>query len=189
MIGSITLRNYAGYLGSHLNKRGVLMKKLIFTLVVTLLICGTTAAEEFALSEQESACLAAINKVREKSGLPPFELSAELSVECRKWSAHLQTKRQLYHGASSEICCRQTESGERAFQIWSGSPPHRAMFFSRATKVGIGESGGYWTLRSEERREFKAEIRKEIKADPPVSVVPKKPKSFAQRVRAFVRGR
>ena len=104
------------------------------------------------LTEAEQACLAEINAVRVRSGLPKFKVCSVLTQESRAWSAYLAERQVLYHGATAEICAKRTNCGVQAFRIWNHSPPHRAFFFSRADHVGIGVAEGYWTMRAENRQ-------------------------------------
>ena len=111
------------------------------------------ATETVQLSEQERICFEMINALRERSGLSPFVLSPDLIDQSRRWSANLQSRGYLYHGAAPEICAQTNTddvgSGERAFHLWNNSPPHRAFLYRSATTVGIGNAGNYWTMRGE----------------------------------------
>ena len=111
------------------------------------------AVEAVQLTEQERICFEMINALRERSGLSPFVLSPDLIDQSRRWSANLQSRGYLYHGAAPEICAQTNTdgagSGERAFHLWNNSPPHRAFLYRSATTVGIGNAGNFWTMRGE----------------------------------------
>jgi len=102
------------------------------------------------LTEQERVCFEMINALRARAGLMPFVLCPDLINQSRMWSANLNSRGSLYHGAAQEICAQtNSESGERAFNLWNNSPAHRAFLYRSGTRVGIGNVGNFWTMRGE----------------------------------------
>ena len=100
------------------------------------------------LTEQERVCFEMINSLRARSGLSPFVLCPDLTAQSRSWSANLQSRGYLYHGAAPEICAQTNiQCGERAFNLWYNSPAHRAFLYKSNTTVGIGNVGNFWTMR------------------------------------------
>jgi len=129
------------------------------------------AVESVQLTEQERICFEMINALRERAGLSPFVLCPDLIDQSRKWSANLQSRGTLYHGANQEICAQtNTESGERAFALWNNSPPHRAFLYRSGTKVGIGNVGNFWTMRGESAVQERSEpvVQERLSVSSPV---------------------
>ena len=135
---------------------------LLLTPTFALTVCGAEvtantptgrSAGIMQLTEEERLCFDMINALRGRAGLSPFVLNADLIEQSRSWSANLQSRGYLYHGGAPEICAQTNTdgpgSGERAFQLWNNSPPHRAILYSNMTYVGIGNVGKYWTMRGE----------------------------------------
>jgi len=155
---------------------------LLFTATFVLVVFATGIAKadtvtneavaSVQLSEQEHICFDMINALRDRAGLSPFVLCPDLIDQSRRWSANMRSRNQIYHGASQEICAQtNTDSGERAFHLWNNSPPHRAFLYRNATKVGIGLSGNYWTMRGESAVQEQSAyvVQERVSVSPPVA--------------------
>ena len=128
--------------------------KLLMTAIV--LMATVTAVSAGGLNDEERKCFDAINQMRAKVGLVPFEFCSELAVASRAWSAKLREERRLYHGASRENCARGFECGTATFRQWMNSPGHRSLLMRNSiASAGIGafgeKSATYWTFRVRDR--------------------------------------
>ncbi len=96
---------------------------------------------------EEANCLALVNAERARRGLKPLTLNSALSTASRAWSMTMSS-RGFFHGASQEIIAMCGGTGQSAYSIWRGSPPHWGMLMSpRYSEVGFGNHGRYWTGR------------------------------------------
>jgi len=112
-------------------------------------------AEAVKMSPDEQQVFDLINDFRRQRGLAPFVACPQLTTESRRWSSRLRREGRLYHGASFENCARGSENGRTIFNMWLNSSGHRARFFDNTRFVGIGQDGGYWTLRTSMRNEYR----------------------------------
>ena len=102
-----------------------------------------------ALDEHEKEFVLELDKLRKRLKLPPIRLCTKITEDCRRWSRHMNSVKQLYHGAPYENAARGCQDGRGTFQMWMNSPPHRAFLQSKSNNVfGIGRSDMWWTYRA-----------------------------------------
>lgn len=98
---------------------------------------------------EEAECFQLINEFRASNGLPALIWSRELAKASRDWSDTMRRTGRWGHGAGYENIYRGSDLGERAFNGWKRSAPHRAFLLSRSTVfAGVGVSGNFWTFRA-----------------------------------------
>ncbi|MDR1484489.1 MAG: CAP domain-containing protein [Planctomycetaceae bacterium] len=102
-----------------------------------------------------------------------LEVDIELTKECRCWSDTLRThgprrvpkffifgiwqRQRIWHASARErnghleCVAYNPDENKNAFNQWRKSPPHWSIMTKRnIKKIGVGRSGGYWTLRVRE---------------------------------------
>jgi uncharacterized protein YkwD len=134
-------------------------------LIVSLCLSSYAFAD---LDSGELHVVNELNKARAKAGLCSLEIDKELVQDCRRWSNTLRTsspKRvrgrghyyytaRIWHASATErkgnaeCVAFNPDESKNAFRQWRNSPPHWGVMMSRnIKKIGVGRSGGYWTLR------------------------------------------
>ena len=159
------------------------MTKITTISVLTVILAAMTSVYADGLTAEEQNCFDAINEMRVKAGLTPFELNLDLSDASRQWSVKLHRERKLYHAhVGPENCARGHESGKATYQQWMNSYGHRALLQSRGIyEAGLGASGEggqtYWTFRLK----IKARERADGEAENRTTYSKKKSKLFRKR--------
>jgi uncharacterized protein YkwD len=138
------------------------VKIVVFVCMVVLssYCFGSPDADERAVVDKLNAARAAV-------GLCPLEIDTACVEGCRRWSHNLRTSKprvvrgffsysvtRIWHASAKERngyaeCVAYNPSVHKdAFQQWRNSPPHwNVMMKRRINRIGVGRSGGYWTLR------------------------------------------
>jgi uncharacterized protein YkwD len=142
------------------------MKMAIRMLCVFIcLFSSSVIADELDSGELE--VVNKLNKARAKAGLSSLEIDLELTKDCRRWSHVLRTSKprrvrgvfyssttRIWHASAKErnghpeCVAYNPDESKNAFSQWRNSPPHWSIMTKRnIKKIGVGRSGGYWTLR------------------------------------------
>ena len=91
-----------------------------------------------------------VNKHREKMGLPPFTVDSDLCTGCEshsKWMASGGGFQHSYGIGGRECIAMGVKTPEAVVNMWLNSSGHRAILLGSGRIIGVGFSGGYWTLR------------------------------------------
>ena len=90
-----------------------------------------------------------VNKQRAALGLAPLELDPALCSGCDRHSAWMANGGGFQHGyyGGRECIAYGVRTPEALVNMWLGSSGHRAILLGAGRIVGVGTSGGYWTLR------------------------------------------
>lgn len=92
-----------------------------------------------------------VNENRLDAGLSALEEDRNLSDECLAWSVWMNRVGKLRHckGVNECIAFGQTSPSE-VVDDWMASDGHRALILTDGwTRIGVGRSGKYWTMRFE----------------------------------------
>jgi uncharacterized protein YkwD len=115
----------------------------------------------------ERAVVDKLNVARTSAGLCQLEIDNACVEGCRRWSNKLRNSKprvkrgffmsrvqRIWHASAKERngyaeCVAYNPSVNKdAFQQWRNSPPHwNVMMKRKINRIGVGRSGGYWTLR------------------------------------------
>lgn len=90
-----------------------------------------------------------INNQRSSLGLPPLTLDQSLCSGCDSHSRYMQSYGfgHAYGIGGRECIAMGVRSPEAVVRMWLNSSGHRAILLGRGSKIGVGFSGAYWTLR------------------------------------------
>lgn len=104
--------------------------------------------------------VAALNRLRADAHLPPVALSANLSLRCERWAAHMMATQRLAHDGSvygtqeREVIAENTPANitpEWSLELWAASPPHRAELLDdkwpQAATAGYGQVANFSCMR------------------------------------------
>ena len=89
-----------------------------------------------------------VNRARAQAGLPELAADEKLCGGCDSHSALMRSHGfgHAYGGGLECIACG-VSTPEAVVRLWLGSGGHRAILLGRGTRIGVGCSGSYWTLR------------------------------------------
>lgn len=90
-----------------------------------------------------------VNQTRQQAGLTPFAADASLSDGCDRHSRYMRTNGfgHAYGIGGYECIAHGVATPEAVVRLWLNSSGHRAILMGRGTRIGVGFSGTFWTLR------------------------------------------
>lgn len=91
-----------------------------------------------------------VNAQRAALGLAPLQLDENLCSGCDRHSAWMASGggfQHAYYAGARECIAYGVRSPEAVVNLWLNSSGHRAILLGSGRIVGVGTSGGYWTLR------------------------------------------
>ncbi|MDR2170564.1 MAG: CAP domain-containing protein [Planctomycetaceae bacterium] len=141
------------------------MKRIFLAFVIFAMFGVICFGVELETGERE--VIVKLNATRVKAGLCKLEVDDELVQDCRRWSDTLRSSKprvvrgffvysvtRIWHASASERkgCAEcvafNNNISRNAFNQWRNSPPHWNVMMKRnINRIGVGRSGGYWTLR------------------------------------------
>lgn len=90
-----------------------------------------------------------VNAQRLAAGLPTLTLDETLCQGCDSHSRYMRSNGfgHAYGIGGRECIAYGVATPEAVVNLWLGSSGHRAIILGGGSKIGVGFSGAYWTLR------------------------------------------
>ena len=89
-----------------------------------------------------------VNMARAQAGLPPLAADTGISSGCESHSRYMRSYG-FGHAWNSGLECIAygVSTPQAVVSLWLNSSGHRAILLGRGSKIGVGFSGTFWTLR------------------------------------------
>ena len=89
-----------------------------------------------------------VNRARAQAGLPALTADSGLCGGCENHSRYMRSYGfgHSYNGGP-ECIAYGVATPQAAVSLWLNSSGHRAILLGRGSKIGVGFSGTFWTLR------------------------------------------
>ena len=89
-----------------------------------------------------------VNQARAQAGLPAFAADTIISNGCESHSRYMRSYGFGHaYGAGLECIAYGVATPQAVVRLWLNSSGHRAILLGRGSKIGVGFSGTFWTLR------------------------------------------
>lgn len=89
-----------------------------------------------------------VNQARAQAGLAPLAADTGLSNGCESHSRYMRSYGFGHaYGAGRECIAYGVSTPQAVVRLWLNSSGHRAIILGGGSKIGVGSSGTFWTLR------------------------------------------